>query len=77
MPVEKQADPVLVDAPLGDRSSMAFSGTLVASGQGQGVVVAVGAATEIGRISGLLSTVEELTNPLVKQMDGLRNGSPS
>ncbi len=71
VPVEKHIDPVAADAPLGDRSGMAFSGTLVASGQGKGVVVATGSATEIGRISGLLSTVETLTTPLVKQMDVL------
>jgi magnesium-transporting ATPase (P-type) len=32
-------------------------------------VVATGAVTEIGRIGGLLSTVQVLTTPLVKQMD--------
>ena len=48
------------DAALGDRTSMAFSGTLVAAGQGDGVVVATGAATEIGRISTLLGAVEPL-----------------
>ena len=48
---------------------MAFSGTLVANGQGKGVVVATGATTEIGRISGMLSGVETLTTPLVRQMD--------
>ena len=69
VPVEKHIEPVAAAAPLGDRSGMAFSGTLVASGRGQGVVVATGGATEIGRISGLLSTVETLTTPLVKQMD--------
>lgn len=68
VPVEKRSDAVLADAPLGDRACMAFSGTLVASGQGKGVVVATGARTEIGHISGLLSEVETLTTPLVKQM---------
>jgi magnesium-transporting ATPase (P-type) len=48
---------------------MAFSGTLVTSGQGKGVVVATGSDTEIGRISRLLAGVETLTTPLVKQMD--------
>jgi magnesium-transporting ATPase (P-type) len=67
VPVEKHTAPVAA-APLGDRSCMAFSGTLVASGQGKGIVVATGAATEIGRISRLLSEVETLTTPLVKQM---------
>lgn len=68
VPVEKHTKPVVEDAPLGDRSCMAFSGTLVTSGQGRGVVVATGGQTEIGRISGLLSEVETLTTPLVSQM---------
>lgn len=67
--VEKHIDPVSEAAALGDRSSMAFSGTLVASGQGRGVVTATGAFTEIGRISDMLSTVETLTTPLVTQMN--------
>ncbi len=69
LPVEKRPDPVAADAALGDRSCMAFSGTLVTSGQGKGVVVATGPGTQIGRISGMLSEVEALTTPLVKQMD--------
>ncbi len=68
VPVEKHIGPVAEHAPLGDRSCMAFSGTLVSSGQGNGVVVATGGRTEIGRISGLLSEVETLTTPLVMQM---------
>lgn len=69
VPVEKGSDPVAKGAALGDRSGMAFSGTLVASGQGRGVVVATGSQTEIGRISGMLSQVEQLTTPLVQQMN--------
>jgi magnesium-transporting ATPase (P-type) len=69
VPVQKQVQAVNAQAALGDRICLAFSGTLVTSGQGKGVVVATGAATEIGRISGMLSTVEVLTTPLVKQMD--------
>lgn len=67
--VDKQVDIVPTKAALGDRKSMAFSGTLVTSGQAKGVVVATGGATEIGRISGLLSSVEMLTTPLVSQMN--------
>ncbi|MDP3658268.1 MAG: cation-transporting P-type ATPase [Brevundimonas sp.] len=70
VPVDKRTAAVAPAAPIGDRSSMAFSGTLIAAGAGRGVVVATGGATEIGRISGLLSTVETLTTPLVRQMDG-------
>lgn len=59
----------MTDAALGDRSCMAFNGTLVVGGLGRGAVVATGAASEIGRISGMLSRVETLTTPLVRQMD--------
>ena len=69
VPVDKATDPVAADAALGDRSCMAFSGTLVVGGTGRGVVVATGAASEIGRISGMLSRVETLTTPLIRQMD--------
>jgi len=68
VPVEKHTKPVAGDAALGDRSCMAFSGTLVTTGQGKGIVVGTGSRTEIGRISGLLSEVETLTTPLVAQM---------
>jgi magnesium-transporting ATPase (P-type) len=68
VPVEKSADAVAAGAPLGDRSSMAYSGTLVAYGQAVGVVVATGARTEIGRISEMLGTVQELSTPLLRQL---------
>lgn len=68
VPVEKHIESVADNAPLGDRSSMAYSGTLVTSGQAKGVAVATGTKTEIGRISGLLSKVETLTTPLIEQM---------
>ncbi len=69
MASEKQEDPVAPVAPLGDRLCMAFSGTLVAAGQGTGVVVATGAQTEIGRISALIESVELLTTPLLRQIN--------
>ncbi len=69
VPVEKSVDPVIADAPLGDRRSMLWSGTLVTQGTARGLVVATGTATEIGRIGGLLAEVEQLTTPLVAQMD--------
>ena len=68
VPAEKSVDAVPADAALGDRTGMAYSGTLVAFGQGRGVVVATGDATEIGRISQLLSEVERLETPLLRKM---------
>ena len=67
--VEKALKPVKEDADLGDRVNMAYSGTLVTQGQGSGVVVATGVNTEIGRISTMVSQVETLTTPLLRQMD--------
>jgi magnesium-transporting ATPase (P-type) len=70
VPVDKAAAPVPADTPLGDRTSMAFSGTFVAAGQGAGIVVATAVESELGRISTLLGAVETLTTPLIRQMDG-------
>jgi magnesium-transporting ATPase (P-type) len=69
VPVEKGPSPVAALAALGDRRSMLWSGTLVTQGTARGLVVATGAGTEIGRIGGLLAGVEQLTTPLVAQMD--------
>ncbi len=69
VPVDKQTAAIEPGADLGDRTSMAFSGTFVASGQGAGIVVATGSRTELGRISGMLSEVVELKTPLIRQMD--------
>ncbi|EJI84046.1 P-type HAD superfamily ATPase [Alishewanella aestuarii B11] len=68
-PVAKQTEPVALDAALGDRSCLAFSGTLVTSGRGIAVVTAIGAATEIGQINQLLSEVQGITTPLTRQMN--------
>jgi len=69
VPVDKAVARVDAGAALGDRFSMAFSGTFVTAGQGSGVAVATGAASELGRISTLIGAVERLTTPLVRQMD--------
>ncbi|GAB4177804.1 MAG: cation-transporting P-type ATPase [Thalassobaculales bacterium] len=68
-PADKAVAPVAAAAAIGDRSSMAYSGTFVAAGQGSGVAVTTGAATELGRISALIGAVERLATPLVRQMD--------
>lgn len=65
----KQEEVVAAAAALGERRSMAFSGTLVATGQGLGVVVATGIHTEIGHISSLVQSIETLTTPLLRQIN--------
>ncbi len=66
---EKSTDTVSLDAPLGDREGMAYSGTLVVSGQATGIVVATGSATELGKINQMLSGIQSLTTPLLRQVD--------
>ncbi|MCA1782621.1 MAG: cation-transporting P-type ATPase [Dermatophilaceae bacterium] len=69
VPTHKSPPRVDRDSQLGDRSPMAYSGTLVTAGTGVGVVTATGTHTEIGRISTMLSEVETLATPLTRQMN--------
>ena len=69
VPVEKGVEPVAPDAAIGDRRSMAYSGTVVTYGQATGVVVATGARTEIGRIGTLVAGVQEIATPLTRKLD--------
>jgi magnesium-transporting ATPase (P-type) len=74
VPAEKSEAPVAADASLGDRASMAYAGTLVTSGRGTGLVVATAEATEIGRISAMVSRVETITTPLLRQLAAFSRG---
>ncbi|MGY3603637.1 MULTISPECIES: cation-translocating P-type ATPase [unclassified Bradyrhizobium] len=68
VPAEKSVDAVPVNATVGDRESMAFSGTMVTSGRATGVVVSTGSETELGRINQLLANVSALETPLLRQV---------
>jgi len=68
VPADKNTDPVEVNAGLGDRFGMAYSGTIVAAGRGIGVITATGARTELGRINRLIAEVQTLQTPLTQQM---------
>ncbi|MDD2709006.1 MAG: HAD-IC family P-type ATPase [Verrucomicrobiae bacterium] len=67
-PVGKRIDPVHADAALGDRFSLVFSGTLVTQGTGDGVVIATGGKTELGRINALLERAGQMETPLIRQL---------
>ncbi|MCW5752272.1 MAG: HAD-IC family P-type ATPase [Alphaproteobacteria bacterium] len=66
--VEKTSDIQPAQAPLPDRRSMAYAGTLVQQGKGEGVVVATGTRTEIGRVGAMLEKVDRLATPLLRQI---------
>lgn len=68
LPVAKHPHPLPAETPLADRRNMAYAGTTVVSGLGTGLVVATGAATETGRIAGLIGAAPDLATPLTRKM---------
>ena len=72
VPSDKSTEPVSAKATVGDRASMAYSGTLVVSGRATGMVVATASQTELGRINQLLAGVSALETPLLLQIKKFR-----
>lgn len=73
-PVMKGTGIVDEDADIADRSCMLFSGTLITSGTADGVVVATGMETEIGKISSLLESTEPVKSTLSKSLEKIAKG---
>ena len=69
VPSSKDVRPVDAEAGVGDRKSMAFSGTIVSAGQGRGLVTSTGTTTEIGKIQSLADEAGSLATPLTRQLD--------
>lgn len=59
------------DIRLNEQHNIAFMGTLVRSGYGQGIVISTGAKTEFGSISVSLQEIESPRTPLQLSMDRL------
>jgi Ca2+-transporting ATPase len=69
LPVQKEAETVLpAETVLAERKNMAYASTLVTYGQASGVVIATGDKTEVGRISQLISSADELATPLTRKI---------
>ena len=68
LPVEKSIQPLTAETVLADRMNMAYATTLVTHGQSKGIVVATGDLTEVGRISRLMSSTQELETPLTRKI---------
>ncbi len=69
MPVKKLPEKVLVGAALADRTNMAYSGTVVQSGNGRAIAVATGKDTELGKIAALVRDAQEERTPLQKRLE--------
>ncbi|MFL5099352.1 MAG: HAD-IC family P-type ATPase, partial [Xanthobacteraceae bacterium] len=69
MPVAKDARTIDMDAGIGDRRNMLYSGTIATYGRGRAIVVATGMGTEVGRIAGLLEAAEKVPTPLQQELD--------
>lgn len=70
VPVEKDAGVMLdADCALGDRINMAAASSIVVYGRGQGIVVATGMDTQVGRIAELLQTQDNDETPLQKKLN--------
>ena len=69
--VNKDTGELKADTPLAERSNMLFKGTSVTRGSGEGIVVATGMRTELGRIADLVETAEDEVTPLEKRLAAL------
>lgn len=69
VPVEKSLTPMPTDTPLAERANMAYTGSLVTFGRGQGVVVATGERTETGHLSQMMQQSHSLETPLTRKID--------
>ena len=68
VPVEKAVAPLDQDTILAERINMAYGSTMVTYGQGTGIVTATGDYTEVGRISKLISSAQDLATPLTRKI---------
>ncbi len=71
LPVDKGAGAVPPETPLAERTGMLFRGAPVVRGSGEGVVVATGMATELGRIAGLAEASGGERTPLESRLESL------
>lgn len=68
VPVPKDEVVLPAGTPVADRLNMLYSGTLVSTGSGAGVVVATGAETEIGQIHRLVGVADVMETPLTAKL---------
>ena len=69
VPVDKDTAVLLdEDLPMADRLNMAYMSTFITNGRAEGVVVAVGKDTEIGKIAVMMTEAEKTVTPLQERL---------
>jgi len=71
LPEPATVEPDPEGTALADRHSIAYAGTAVVAGRGEGVAIATGLRTEFGRISQALAGRERRRSPLQRELDRL------
>lgn len=71
VPELASSDPDPVESSVTDRRSVAYAGTAVVAGRGEGIVVSTGSETEFGRIARGLAQTERRRSPLQRELDRL------
>ena len=66
--VSKSVAATAGDTVLADREGMSYAGSLVVRGSGRAMVVSIADDTEIGRISGMIASAEEIATPLTRKI---------
>ncbi len=69
VPADKSIAIVEKEVPVGDRSNMVHSGTLVTYGRGLVVVTGIGNNTEIGQVASLIDNAVTKQTPLQRKLD--------
>ena len=67
--LSKTINALPADTPLAERTNMAWMGTHIVNGHGEGIVTAIGTGTEFGRIACLARTINEGQTHLQKHLD--------
>jgi len=69
-PVSKDAQAIVeIDAPIGDRKNMVFSGSCVTNGRAVAVVTETGMNTEVGKIADMIMEHEAPDTPLQRKLE--------
>ena len=70
-PVNKSVEALQDSTPIADQKNMVFSGTIISSGGGMGIVISTGMNTELGKIAKLVTNEPEPVTPMQKKLNHL------